>query len=260
MRSTTLPLLFALLAASPELAAQPPEPSPPAEWRYLRELRYQCAPGKTTGQIDYYVKMAEVDVRTKSGRMRWIDREAYGGLVIATIPAKTMAEFDSRPDSGPLFTSVYSPDEWRATVAAANGCLEREYSVFRAIRPDLSYNVASFTRSKARYTMYTNVWVKPGMGHVFARAAALQVAAAQKLRSAAVAIGTQKLVGEGPDFVFLTPVASFAELGALFLGRAAIGKALGPAEAETYTKLIAESVERTDSMLMQKASRDTFVP
>lgn len=264
MRRVLLTLVVAVVAWPRAVAVQAPAPaappSPPGEWRYLRELRYQCLPGKTSGQIDYYVKMAEVDERTKSGRMRWIDREAYGGLVIASIPARTMTEFDTRPDSGPLFTSVFSPDEWRATVAAANACLEREYSVFRAIRPDLSLNLAHFSRAKTRYTLYTHVWVKPGLGHVFGKAAAMQVAAAQKLGSTGVAIGTQKMSGEGPDFVFLSPVESFAALGTLMIGRASIEKALGLAEADAYTALIAQSVERTDSMLMQKAARDTFVP
>src|SRR5262245_17241931 len=79
---------------------------------YLRELRYPGTTGKPmTGRIQYYVKMAEVDEKTNSGRMRWMDRAVGQPLMIAFIPAYKLEDLDTRPDSGKLFTQIFGAEE-----------------------------------------------------------------------------------------------------------------------------------------------------
>ena len=59
---------------------------------------------------------------------------------------------------------------------------------------------------------------------------------------------------------FVTPFASYAELQKARIPATAVEEAFGKAEAAKWAAKVAEAVETTEYVLMQKAAKDSFVP
>ena len=197
--------------------------------RYLRELRYPGTTGKPmTGRIRYYVKMAEVDEKTNSGRMRWMDRAVGTPLMIAFIPAYKLDDFDTRPDSGKLFTEVFGAEDWRKTAEAAREP-GPEIQVLRRFRDDLSMNRDKFAPSQRRTTFYTAVHVKPGMSLHFQQSLKRAVEAYKKVSPDMIINVAETIMPEpdGPDFVVMVPLKSNDEIDKWMDMQSAVEKAFG---------------------------------
>jgi hypothetical protein len=104
------------------------------------------------------------------------------------------------------------------------------------------------------------VTVKPGKVPLFEEAARELIAALKRIAPDMVMSGAQTIAGGGPQYLFVTPFASYAELQNARIPATAVEEACGKAEAAKWAAKVAEAVETTEYVLMQKAAKDSFVP
>ena len=247
--------MAAILGAS---GARPAAAQPPPN--FIRELRYTCYPDKTQDLIAYFARLADADIKINSGRMRWMDGAPYGHFVIAGIPAYHLAEYDSRVGSGTVFSKAFGEEEYRKYAQGYSNAQMRTHSVIRRYRDDLSRNRAKHLRATTRVSRYTYVTVKPGKGTLFEQATQKAVAALGQVAPGAVLSAAQTMAGGGPQYLLVEPFASYEDLGKAVDLAAAVEKAFGKAEAAAWRARLAEAVENTEVVLMQKVAKDSFVP
>lgn len=237
--------------------------APEKKWlppNFIRELRYTCYPEKTQDLIAYFTRLAEADLKIQSGRMRWMDGQPYGQLVIAGIPAYRLEEYDTRPSSGSVFIRAFGEDEYRKYSSGYANAQMRTESVIRRYRDDLSLNRTRHLRQAAKISRYTYVTVKLGKASLFEQAATQMIAAYRQVAPEFVVSGAQTIAGGGAQYLFVSPFATYAALESALAPEAAVEKAFGKAELAARNKMISESVERTETIIMQKVGKDSFVP
>lgn len=217
---------------------------------YIRELRYTCYPDKIGDLIAYFTRLAEADIKENSGRMRWMDSDPYGQLVIAGIPAYHLEEYDNRVGSGTVFTRAFGADEYRKYSAGYSNAQMRTHSVIRKYRDDLSMNRDKHLRATTKFSLYTYVTVKPGKAKLFEHSATKTIAACKQIAPDYILSAAQTIAGGGPEYLFVAPFKSYADLEKAIDAGLAVEKA--------FVKV--EAVESTESVIMQKTAKDSFVP
>jgi len=227
---------------------------------YVRELRYTCYPDKARDMVLYFTRLAEADAKLNSGRMRWVDALPYGQLVISNLPAYHLDEYDARVDSGVILAKAFGDEEYHKLGELYSNAQQHTESVIRKYRDDLSLNRDKHLRANMKIARHNYVTVKPGKGPVFEEAARELIAALKKIAPNTILSCAQTIAGGGPQYLFVTPFASYAELQNARIPATAVEEAFGKAEAAKWAAKVAESVETTEYVLMQKAAKDSFVP
>lgn len=226
---------------------------------FIRELRYTCYPDKVDDLIAYFTRLAEADIKINSGRMRWMDGYPYGQLVIAGIRAYHLEEYDTRVGSGTVFAKAFGEDEYRKFSTGYSNAQMRTESVIRKYRNDLSMNREKHAREGIKATAYLFVTIVPGKNQPFGQLWLRALSAYKKVAPAMIISAAQTLAGGGPQYVFARPLKSYAEFETDLAPEEAVERAFGKREAETFSRLVSESVSKWETLVFDRGNADTNV-
>jgi hypothetical protein len=226
---------------------------------YVYELWYQVYSNQSRGFNQYFQKLKEADLQTKSGRQRFVDIQPYSNTRVISMPSKELGEFDNRMSSSAVFTKAFGADEYHKYATLYNEAQITATSVIRRYRNDLSLNRDKHARERTATTAYTFVTVFPLKGPVFEGLWLKAMEAYRKVQPEIILIAAQTIVGSGAQYVVARPLKSYREFEGDLTPEQAVEKAFGKTERDNFNRLVSESIKTWDTVLMDKGDMDTNV-
>jgi hypothetical protein len=224
---------------------------------YFYEIWYDIERGMAP-QFDLYLaKLKEATRGVPGSPTRWVDSHPASNKRLVSLPASRLTDYRSeRYNESGLRKSVGDKAYEELAKIYSDAQISRR-SYIRQCRTDLSLNPHHYSREHVGATEYTLVTVEPGKEKQFERLWLTAIAAYAKVAHDTILIGTVTLVGGGPQYIVRHPLGMAADVGSLPEPTQAVQSAFGSSEGRVFARAWAESVDKWETLLLERTDLDT---